>query len=44
MPETDRADLDQLLGACPHLTVLAEHVRTFAGLLTSTRRRVGELG
>jgi len=34
LPEPDRARLDQLLGDCPHLMVLAEHVRTFAALLT----------
>jgi hypothetical protein len=37
LPEPDRAHLDQLLGACPHLTVLTEHVRAFAGLLTDRR-------
>ena len=37
MPEPDRAHLDQLLSACPHLTVLAEHVRAFAALLTDRR-------
>ena len=37
LPEPDRAHLDQLLGACPHLIILAKHVRAFASLLTDRR-------
>ena len=33
LPEHDRSHLDELLAACPPLTVLAEHVRTFADRL-----------
>jgi transposase len=35
--EHDREHLDELLAACPHLTRLAEHVHTFATLLTERR-------
>jgi transposase len=41
LPDHERAHLQDLLTACPPLTVLAEHVRTFAELLTT--RRGGEL-
>ncbi len=41
LPEHEREHLAELLGACPQLSVLAEHVRTFAELLTG--RRSGEL-
>jgi len=37
LSDNDRRQLDELLGACPPLTVLAEHVRGFAELLTSRR-------
>jgi hypothetical protein len=37
LPEPDRAHLDHLLGACPHLIILAKHVRAFAALLTDRR-------
>ena len=37
LPEHERSHLDELLAACPHLTVLAEHVRAFADLLTTRR-------
>ena len=37
LPEHDRSHLDELLASCPHLAVLAEHVRTFADLLTTRR-------
>jgi transposase len=37
LPEHDREHLDELLTACPHLAVLAEHVRAFAALLTDRR-------
>jgi transposase len=37
LPENDRDHLDELLGACPHLTVLTEQVRAFAELLTTRR-------
>ena len=37
LPEHERSHLDELLAACPPLTVLAEHVRTFADLLTTRR-------
>ena len=33
LPEHERGHLDELLAACPHLTVLAEQVRAFAELL-----------
>ncbi|MET8311843.1 hypothetical protein [Micromonospora sp. NPDC005173] len=32
-----RSHLDDLLAACPHLTILARRVREFASLLTSRR-------
>jgi hypothetical protein len=35
LPDHEREHLDELLAACPQLTVLAEHVRTFADLLTT---------
>jgi transposase len=35
LPEHDRSHLDELLAGCPPLTVLAEHVRAFAELLTT---------
>jgi hypothetical protein len=35
LPENDRDHLDELLAACPHLTVLTEQVRAFAELLTT---------
>jgi transposase len=34
---TDRVHLEQLLATCPHLVVLTEHVRAFAGLLGERR-------
>jgi transposase len=37
LAEHDRRQLDELLASCPHLTVLVEHVRGFADLLTSRR-------
>jgi Transposase len=37
LSDHDRRQLDELLGACPPLTVLAEHVRGFADLLTARR-------
>jgi hypothetical protein len=37
LAEHDRSHLDELLASCPPLTVLAEHVRTFADLLTTRR-------
>ena len=37
LPEHERSHLDELLAACPPLTVLAEHVRAFADLLTTRR-------
>ena len=37
LPEHDRSHLDELLAGCPPLAVLAEHVRTFADLLTTRR-------
>lgn len=37
LPEHERRHLQDLLTACPHLTVLAEHVRAFAELLTTRR-------
>ena len=37
LPEHERSHLDELLAGCPPLTVLAEHVRTFADLLTTRR-------
>jgi transposase len=37
LPEHEREHLDELLTACPHLTVLTEHVRSFARLLTARR-------
>jgi transposase len=37
LPEHERGHLDELLAACPHLTVLAEQVRAFAELLTTRR-------
>jgi transposase len=37
LPENDRDHLDELLSACPHLTVLTEQVRAFAELLTTRR-------
>jgi transposase len=37
LTEHDRSHLDELLASCPHLTVLAEHVRAFAELLTTRR-------
>ena len=37
LPEHDRSHLDELLASCPPLTVLAEHVRAFADLLTTRR-------
>lgn len=33
----DRLHLDDLLATCPHLTAMAERVRSFAGLLTQRR-------
>jgi hypothetical protein len=39
LPEHEHRHLDELLAACPPLTVLAEHVRAFADLLTSRRSR-----
>jgi hypothetical protein len=33
----ERGHLDELLGSCPPFTVLAEHVRAFADLLTTRR-------
>ena len=41
LPDHERAHVQDLLTACPPLTVLAEHVRAFAELLTT--RRGGEL-
>lgn len=41
LPAPDGRHLDDLLASCPHLTVLAEQVREFAGLLTD--RRGGDL-
>jgi transposase len=37
LPEHDRSHLGELLADCLPLTVLAEHVRTFAELLTTRR-------
>ena len=37
LPDHDRSHLDEPLAACPPLAVLAEHVRTFAELLTTRR-------
>jgi hypothetical protein len=37
LPGHDRRHLDELLAGCPPLAVLAEHVRTFAELLTTRR-------
>ena len=37
LPEHDRRHLDELLASCPPLTVLVEHVRAFADLLTTRR-------
>ena len=37
LPDHERGHLDELLAACPPLTVLAEQVRTFADLLTTRR-------
>jgi transposase len=37
LPDHDRSHLDELLASCPPLTVLVEHVRTFADLLTTRR-------
>ena len=37
LPAHQRSHLDDLLVACPHLTVLAQRVREFAGLLTGRR-------
>jgi hypothetical protein len=37
LPEHDREHLDELLAACPHLAILTDHVRAFAGLLTERR-------
>jgi transposase len=34
-PTHERGHLKDLLGACPHLTILTEHVRAFAELLTT---------
>ena len=41
LPEHERGHLQNLLARCPHLAVLAEHVRAFADLLT--RRRGADL-
>jgi hypothetical protein len=37
LPEHERGHLDELLASCPPLTVLIEHVRGFADLLTTRR-------
>ena len=37
LPDHERSHLAELLAACPPLTVLAEHVRAFADLLTTRR-------
>ena len=37
LPEHERTHLDELLAGCTPLAVLAEHVRTFAELLTTRR-------
>src|SRR5689334_9338988 len=37
LPEPERGHLQELLAGCSHLTVLAEHVRVFAELLTHRR-------
>jgi transposase len=37
LPEHDRSHLDELRASCAPLTVLVEHVRTFADLLTTRR-------
>lgn len=37
LAEHDRSHLEQSLAACPPLTVLAEHVRAFADLVTTRR-------
>jgi transposase len=37
LPEPDHVHLEQLLATCPHLAVLTEHVRAFAGLLVDRR-------
>ncbi len=37
LPEHERSHLEQTLARCPSLTVLAEHVRAFADLLTTHR-------
>ena len=37
LAEHERSHLDELLGSCPALTVLAGHVRAFADLLTTRR-------
>jgi hypothetical protein len=36
-PEHDRGRLEDLLASCPHVTVLAEHVRAIAEMLTIRR-------
>src|SRR4051794_40827159 len=38
LPDHGRRHLDELLGSCPALTVLTEHVRAFADLLNARRR------
>ena len=37
LADHDRSHLDELLAACPPLTVLADQVRAFADLLTTRR-------
>jgi transposase len=37
LPERERRHLQDLLSFCPHLAILAEHVRAFAELLTDRR-------
>lgn len=41
LTDTQRHHLEDLLGLCPHLQILTERVREFAGLLTN--RRAGDL-
>jgi transposase len=43
LPEHEYSHLQDLLAGCPHLTVLAEHVRAFAALLTNATASSGGL-
>ena len=44
LPEQDRAHLEQLLGACPQMAALAEHVRAFAGCSPTGRAPICRSG